>query len=154
VYEDDSKKKAGSLINDAFVGAVIRQESGGRAGALSPKGAVGLMQVMPKTKDWIAKELLGVDPKDYDMKNERDNRLFGTTYLKWLETYWQKKDAPNDLLGNLVLASYNSGQGTISRIVNEVGYDWDRIRPKLYKETKGYVDNISQNLRSQTKATA
>jgi hypothetical protein len=76
--------------------AVMQAESGGDVRALSPKGAMGLMQIMPAT--WAALRQrygLGTDPYD-----PRDNITAGTAYLREL----------HDRFGDLgFLAAYNAG---------------------------------------------
>jgi soluble lytic murein transglycosylase-like protein len=62
----------------SWIRAVMRMESGGAPHATSPRGALGLMQLMPGT--WVelsARYGLGLDPFD-----ARDNILAGTAYLK------------------------------------------------------------------------
>jgi Transglycosylase SLT domain len=62
----------------AWIGAVIRIESNGNPKALSPKGAVGLMQLMPDTyAELRVRYRLGDDPKD-----PHDNIIAGTAYLR------------------------------------------------------------------------
>ena len=61
-----------------WIRAVLKLESGGDENAISPRGAMGLMQLMPGT--WVelsARYGLGLDPFD-----ARDNILAGTAYLK------------------------------------------------------------------------
>lgn len=65
----------------SWITALIRVESAGDAQALSPKGAIGLMQVMPGTyADLRHRHGLGPDPWDI-----RDNILAGTAYLRELQ---------------------------------------------------------------------
>jgi len=64
-------------VPEPWIRAVIQVESGGHAHAVSPKGAMGLMQIMPET--WAALRArygLGTDPYD-----PRDNILAGAAYL-------------------------------------------------------------------------
>jgi soluble lytic murein transglycosylase-like protein len=61
-----------------WIRAVIQVESAGNAQAISPRGALGLMQIMPET--WVELSVrydLGIDPLD-----PRDNILAGTAYLR------------------------------------------------------------------------
>jgi hypothetical protein len=83
-------------IPTSWIRAVIQVESAGDARALSPKGAMGLMQIMPETWDDLRVRLgLGVDPYD-----PRDNILAGAAYLR--EMY--------DRYGSAgFLAAYNAG---------------------------------------------
>ena len=76
--------------------AVIQAESGGDVRALSPKGAMGLMQIMPTT--WAALRQrygLGADPYD-----PRDNIMAGTAYLRELHNRFGERG---------FLAAYNAG---------------------------------------------
>lgn len=76
----------------------MQVESHRRAGAVSPRGAIGLMQVMPGTYATLAARYgLGSDPR-----NPRDNVLAGAAYLR--EMY--------DRYGPIgMLAAYNAGPG-------------------------------------------
>ena len=79
-----------------WIRAVMRIESGGDPRAMSPKGAMGLMQIMPKTYDGLrARHHLGPDAY-----NPRDNILAGAAYLReMLDRY----GSPG------FLAAYNAG---------------------------------------------
>ena len=85
-------------IPELWIWAVMRVESGGRVRAVSPKGAMGLMQVMPATwADLRARHGLGADPFD-----PRDNILAGAAYLREMH---DRYGAPG------FLAAYNAGPG-------------------------------------------
>ena len=65
-------------LPEPWLRSVIHAESGGNAQAVSPKGAIGLMQVMPDTfADLRTRYGLGADPFD-----PRDNILAGAAYLR------------------------------------------------------------------------
>jgi soluble lytic murein transglycosylase-like protein len=99
-----------------LVSAVIRVESGFNVRAVSPKGARGLMQLMPQTAN-----ILGVR----DSFDPSDNIDGGVRHLRGLlDTYG------NDL--PLVLAAYNAGEGAVKR--------HGGIPP--YAETQAYVERI------------
>uniref|UniRef100_B0T8N5 Lytic transglycosylase catalytic n=1 Tax=Caulobacter sp. (strain K31) TaxID=366602 RepID=B0T8N5_CAUSK len=83
-------------LPEAWIYAVMRQESGGRVDAVSAKGAMGLLQLMPATWRELTLELgLGNDP--YDV---RANVLAGSAYLRRM---YDRFGSPG------FLAAYNSG---------------------------------------------
>ena len=83
-------------VPEQWVRAVMQQESGGQEQAVSPVGAMGLMQVMPATYDGLrARYGLGDDP--YDPHN---NILAGTAYIREM---YDRFGAPG------FLAAYNAG---------------------------------------------
>ncbi|MGC1470013.1 MAG: lytic transglycosylase domain-containing protein [Sphingorhabdus sp.] len=114
-------------IPEGWIYAVMRVESGGKIGAVSPAGAMGLMQLMPGT--WArqrARFSLGSDPF-----NPRDNIIAGTSYLR--EMY--------DRYGaDGFLAAYNAGPGRYE--------DYARRGRPLPAETVNYVALIAPRLQS------
>lgn len=95
-YVDEAARRFD--IPTDWIGAVIRAESGGNVRALSPAGAMGLMQLMPRTwGDLRIRYGLGNDPY-----NPRDNVTAGTAYLREL---FDRYGSPG------FLAAYNAGPG-------------------------------------------
>lgn len=115
-------------IDYELLQALIATESGFDAQAVSPKGALGLMQVMPATA-----ERYGVSS---DKRSSIENKLFdprtniatGSRYLR-------------DLIGmfpgqiELALAAYNAGEGAVQRAGNKI---------PNYPETQNYVTTVLQ----------
>ena len=80
-YEEEvleSARRAG--IDPALLMAVIRVESSFNPYAISPAGAVGLTQVMPRTAKWIS-DKLGISGR---LADPSDNIRIGSSYLKYL----------------------------------------------------------------------
>lgn len=105
-------------LRPEFIRSVAAVESAFQDKAVSPKGAIGLMQLMPGT----AAEL-GVDPHDV-----KQNAEGGARYLKELLLKYKDRRDPV----RLALAAYNAGPGAVDRYGN--------IPP--YRETQAYVEKV------------
>lgn len=107
--------------------ALIDQESGGNQGAVSPKGATGVAQVMPETGPEAA-ALAGLEWDPVAFKNDRVyNAKLGRAYFRK-----QMQDNGNDPA--MALAAYNAGPGALRRAGGDLG--------KLPEETQNYVPSI------------
>jgi len=115
-------------VNPELVRAVIKAESNGNPQAVSRKGALGLMQLMPST----AMEL-GVK----DVFSPQDNLDAGVRYLRSLLQRYN-----GDL--DRALAAYNAGAGAVDRA---------RGVPR-YRETQYYVKKITKSYRAASQAAA
>lgn len=104
-------------IPEPLLAAVVAVESGFDPRAVSPKGAKGLMQLMPETA-----RRFGVK----DVFSVRDNLHGGATYLRRLMVLFD-----DDL--SLALAAYNAGEGAVLRAGR-------RVPP--YAETRDYVAKV------------
>lgn len=121
-----------------LVKAVIMAESAGNPNAISPKGAGGLMQIMPAT----AKEL-GMRNRF----NPKDNVEGGSKYLKQQLKAAAKEVGFED--PKLAAAAYNWGPGNLSNAIKKVKAEgenvtWDNIKDivKVPRETREYVDKV------------
>ena len=109
-------------VDPYLIFCVMEQESHFNARALSPKGARGLMQLMPGTA------------ARFGVRNSFDpaqNISGGTRYLKQLMAKFNNRV-------DLVLASYNAGEGAVVRFGH-------RVPP--YRETRNYVKRIGYRYR-------
>ena len=124
-------------LNPLLVTALIRQESRFMPGIRSSVGATGLMQVMPDTGAWIAKQ---IKLKTYQLNDPDDNIKLGTWYLD----YTHQEYSGNSMLA---IASYNAGPGAVGDWLAKAGQqDPDVFVEKIpYKETKGYVKSVFEN---------
>jgi hypothetical protein len=118
-------------IPEKWIRAVMRQESGGQADLVSSAGAIGLMQVMPRTYAELAGRYgLGSDPYD-----PHDNMIAGVGYLRQM---YDRYGAPN------FLAAYNAGPGRVDSYLSGAS--------DLPYETVNYVASISPSLRGESVA--
>lgn len=104
-------------LDPNLVKAMVKAESGFKPKAVSPKGAMGLMQLMPETAD-----RLGVkDPFDPE-----ENVAGGVKFLKGLLKEFKDPEK--------AIAAYNAGPGAVKR--------YNGIPP--YEETKQYVSKVKR----------
>ncbi len=119
-------EKAGERygVEPALIMAIINTESGFHANATSPRGAVGLMQLMPKTAEWIGKKE-GI--KITNLYNENENLLLGTAYFKYLlERFGEEKWA---------IIAYNAGEGNAMK--------WKTQQKEIpFLETRNYLERV------------
>ena len=118
-------------IDPYLVAGIIRTESHFRARATSSAGAIGLMQIMPATGEWITGKIGtgGFTPNDlYDPEN---NIRLGAWYLRYLI----------DRFGNVetALAAYNAGPGSVER--------WQGDARMMFPETAQYVSKVTEGER-------
>lgn len=131
------------IAGEPLVSAVIAQESGGRQSAVSPKGAIGVMQVMPDT----AREVAGQMGLEYDpekLKSDASyNKALGTRYLQNMLTRYGGNQT-------LALAAYNAGPKRVDAWVKTNGdptqgqiSDADWVAKIPFKETRDYVAKVN-----------
>ncbi|WP_084128234.1 transglycosylase SLT domain-containing protein [Cellvibrio mixtus] len=136
----------GSASFSALVDSVIKQESAGRVDAVSSKGALGVMQLMPETARQMAQEL-GVQFNLHRLTRDADyNKQLGTAFMgKMLDRY--------DGEQALALAAYNAGPARVDEWLERNGDPrlgqistsaWVRQIP--FKETRDYTSRILSEL--------
>lgn len=99
----------------AFVASVARAESAMKQSAVSPKGAIGVMQLMPATA-----KALDADPHDTEQNIDAGTRLLRELLVKY----------DGDVVK--ALAAYNAGPGAVDR--------YNGLPP--YRETQDYVNKV------------
>lgn len=112
-----------------FVHLVAGAESAYRQDAISPKGAIGIMQLMPATA-----ASLNADPHDPEQNVEAGTRLLR-------ELLAQYENHPDQL--RRALAAYNAGPGAVQK--------YNGVPP--YRETQAYVNKIVEAYRRKVSAT-
>ena len=100
-------------------------------------GAVGLMQIVPPTANWVAQQ---TNLTSYSLTNPEDNIKIGTWYLRHNHHRYE-----DDSL--LAVASYNAGTGNVNDWLNRYGIsDRDRFVSQIpFPETKDYVEGVFGN---------
>ncbi len=133
-------------IERALALAVSRQESSFNSAAVSPSGALGLMQLMPGTAREVAGKLGMPYVQDKLTRDPAYNVQLGTQYLAdMLQRFGGSYE--------LALAAYNAGPGRVSRWLESIGdpragkidmVDWIEMIP--LRETRNYVQRIMEGV--------
>ncbi len=113
----------------SFLHLVARQESGYRQDSVSPKGAIGIMQLMPDTA-----KALDADPTDPEQNVEAGARLLRDLLIQY-------RDYPDQV--RRALAAYNAGPGAVQK--------YNGVPP--YAETQNYVNRIVEAYRKTLPST-
>ncbi|MDR3195391.1 MAG: lytic transglycosylase domain-containing protein [Endomicrobium sp.] len=135
-YDDYINEYSNKFGVDALlVRSVIKRESDLNPEAVSNKGAVGLMQIMPKTAREVAVELSVSDYSSDKLKDPQINIMFGAYYLRKLLDYYN-----NNLI--LALAAYNAGIGNVDMWLREIPDLSVNAEKMPFNETKNYVKSV------------
>ena len=116
-------------VSESLVISIAYVESKFTNTAVSNKGAVGVMQIMPSTAEFIGKKY-GIQGYN-DLKNAKINIELGVTYLKYLI---EKYDSEI-----IAIASYNAGEGNVIKWLDKGRLKVENIP---FKETKNYLKKV------------
>jgi soluble lytic murein transglycosylase len=124
-------------VSPYLVAAVMRAESKGDATALSRRGALGLMQVMPATGQWAAGRMRLSGFTTASLRDPATNLAVGTWYLKSLLEHYSGNLA-------LALAAYNGGENTVDRWLNS--HEWaggeNSVEEIPFVQTRDFVRGV------------
>jgi len=126
-------------VSPALLYAVAHQESHFTAAAYSPVGAIGVMQIMPATAEWLA-PLMGWRDFSLDLLRRPGKSVqMGAFYLHWLANY-----LPGDLPAQLV--GYNAGPGNARSWREQFGPNDDLFLEQLpVQESRHYLRQVLRN---------
>ena len=136
---EDSSREFG--VDADLIYAVIRTESGFREEVVSHAGAVGLMQLMPETFDWLQEKLEGevIYPADR-LKDADVNIRYGAYLLACLLERYGDPDT--------ACAAYNAGMANVDDWLADSRYSDDgrTLKSIPYQETADYVERVRDAL--------
>jgi len=115
-------------LDPALLKAVMAAESGFNPNAISAKGAIGLMQVLPATAERFGLQSDKRNSVSQKLTDPKINIRLGARYLRFLHDLF-----PDQL--SLMLASYNAGEGAVQKYNNAI---------PPYPETRNYVKVVTQ----------
>ena len=139
-YRDQVSPKAKLLdLDDGWIYALMRQESRFIMGAKSGVGAQGLMQLMPKTAQWVAHKIGLTDYHPAQVADMGTNVTLGANYLKMVLTSLDNHPV-------LACAAYNAGPGRARRWLGDAPMEGAiYIETIPFSETRDYVKKVMSN---------
>lgn len=125
-------------VEHNLVLGVIKAESGFDEAAKSKAGAVGLMQIMPATGEWLAGVLELEGYTANKLTDPEVNIELGVFYLGYLMERFGIED--------VALAAYNAGEGNVGTWLLNPDYSSDgkTLKDIPYTETRNYVDRVNK----------
>lgn len=124
-------------IDPFLVAAIIKNESGFNHKAVSPVGAIGLMQIMPDTGEWIAKQMGLKDYTKDSLYQTQMNIRMGCWYVGELDDEFKHNMA-------LIMIAYNAGRGQTKEWmkINNWSFDFNDPSKIPYPDTREYVQKV------------
>lgn len=147
-YQEDIRSASSQSQLDPFlVSAIIRVESNFKSDKISSKGAIGLMQLMPDTAQWIT-DISGSSENIADRLTIPEvNIQVGTWYISSLQKQFEqriaKMDSNQDRIA-LVAAAYNAGPGNVNKWLQDGTWDgrFSELAFIPFGETRHFVQRI------------
>ncbi|BEU88004.1 lytic transglycosylase domain-containing protein [Selenomonas sp. TAMA-11512] len=137
IIEENAKK---NRLDRDLIAGVILNESRFEPKAVSHRGAMGLMQIMPDTATWIAHTREDTSFQIDQLYVPEKNIEYGSWYLAYLKKHFHGNEV-------LTLAAYNAGLGNVEEWMEEYHWnmDFSDIGAIPFDETRGYVDSVLKN---------
>lgn len=132
-------------LNPAFVASLINAESSFNSNAVSHKGAVGLMQILPSTAEYISKLINDESFSTNNLFDPETNIKYGCFYLSYLKNrfYFERE----------VLCAYNAGETIVSGWLKnkDLSYNGKQLNIIPYSVTQNYVNKIMEGKKHYTR---
>ena len=124
-------------IDPFLVASIIKNESNFSHKAVSQVGAIGLMQIMPETGEWIAKQMGLPNYTNESLYETEMNIRMGCWYVGELDAEFKHNLA-------LIMIAYNAGRGQTKAWMQENGWDYNFNDPSKipYPDTREYVQKV------------
>ncbi|BBI34919.1 lytic transglycosylase domain-containing protein [Cohnella abietis] len=138
-YKEEIKQSATKYeLDPLLIAAIIRVESNFKLDAVSRKGAIGIMQIMPATAEWILKQ---DDFGNMMASNAGKEANTGISLGSWYV-----KDLKRQFDGKLIvsLAAYNAGPGKVRQWLEKGVWNGEEqtLKDIPYGETRHYVQRV------------
>ncbi|KZE66638.1 lytic transglycosylase domain-containing protein [Paenibacillus polymyxa] len=147
-YKDEIRQYSQTYEVDPFlVASIIRVETNFKTSKQSHKGALGLMQIMPNTANWIMDSAQIQKVPLESVKHEPGTNIeLGTWYLHSLSMKFQDNPV-------VIIAAYNAGPGKVQEWLDQGVWDGkeESIKQIPFGETRHYVQRVIYYYRQYTK---
>lgn len=138
-YEESIVKYSKEYGVDPYlIASVIRVESNFSPKVISEQGAIGLMQLMPKTAVWAAEKMEIGSIREEDIQDPNLNIRIGTWYLSSLLDEFN-----NDI--TLALAAYNGGRGNVAKWIAKGRLEQKTEEEIPFPETRNFVARVKKS---------
>ena len=127
-------------LEPALIASMINVESSYKPERKSVKGAVGLMQLMPVTAEWLCKNL-NIEYKEEALVEPKYNINLGGYYLsRLLKSFGNSQTA---------LCAYNAGPTNVREWLKNTEYSEDgkTLKKIPFEETRNYIQRVEKNLK-------
>ena len=131
-------------VPEKVIYATIKTESGFNPDAVSYAGAVGLMQLMPSTFEWLTTSMLKENLPASAISDPLTNIRYGTYMLSWLYGIYGDWET--------VFEAYNAGVGTVNSWLEDSRYSFaGKLTHIPFSETRTYVKRQIDNIKKYEK---
>ena len=122
-------------LKSALIASIINAESSFNTNAVSSKGAIGLMQIIPQTAKWVC-EKNKIEYSYNKLFNAKYNIQIGCLYFSYLLNKFADE--------HTAICAYNAGEGTVANWLKNEEYSANGITlDKIpYIETKNYLSKV------------
>lgn len=138
-YKEEIRAQSQSYEVDPFlIASIIKVETNFKTSKESKRGAIGLMQLMPDTANWILEQAKIPDTSLEELKHEPERNIqLGTWYLRNLSDQFNGNEA-------VMIAAYNAGPGKVSSWLRDGVWDgsFDTVKDIPFGETRHYVQRV------------
>ena len=143
-HDDIIRQQAADKGLDAdLIAAVIYEESRFRD-QTSHAGARGLMQITPRTAEFIARDSGGIRFTQKDLATPQINISYGAYYLRYLLRQYEGDTT-------LAVAAYNTGETNVNNWIARAGEDDFETEDIPFAETRAYVENVLERKKEYRK---
>ena len=138
-YREDIRASASNYeVDPHLLAAIIRSETNFQTGRESSKGALGIMQIMPDTADWIIDQAQFTAVSMDDIHHRADVSIeMGSWYMQSLNKQFDQNQIA-------AVAAYNAGPGNVKRWMTERVWDGtlEQLSDVPFGETRHYIKRV------------